>query len=140
MAAPQVQISYNDLDIAVYWDFDPIGSYVAYNLYWSFALDMAGETLLKGGIPNRPDTNFSTKAILYKFSRTSIGATENSVFYLRLKGIDSSMAEDSANPGEVKRISSLPEQLAEYHTSQVYGYDRTNGIWRKIKVTNTGSF
>lgn len=140
MAAPQVQISYNDLDIAVYWDYDPTGTYVAYNLYWSFALDMAGETLLKGGITNTPDTNFSNKAILYKFNRASIGATENSVFYLRLKGIDSSMTEDSANPGEIKRICSLPEQLAQYHTSQAYGYDRNSNIWRKLKVTNSGSF
>lgn len=139
MAAPQIQISYNDMDIAVYWDFDPIGSYVAYNLYWSFSADMADETLLKGGITNTPDTNFSDSAILYKFSRVSIGTTENSVFYLRLKGINSSMVEDSANPGEIKRVCSLPEQLAQYHTSQAYGFDRATGVWRKLKVTNTGS-
>jgi hypothetical protein len=139
MAAPTIQISYNDSEIRVYWDFDSTGTYASYNLYWSVASDMAGEALIKGGIPNTPDFYYSNRHIFYKFKRETIGQTINSVFYMRLKGVNVLGVEDAVNPSAIEYVPSLPELSAQYKAVEIHGFDYTNNIWRKVKVTTDGT-
>lgn len=139
MAAPSLQISYNDSEIRVFWDFDSTGTYASYNLYWSAASNMAGEALVASRIGNTPDVYYSKSSIFYKFKRASIGLTVDSVFYMRLKGVSAAGVEDAANPGAIKYIPSLSEQLDQNKAVEIHGYDYTNKIWRKVKVDATGT-
>jgi len=139
MAAPSVQVSYNDMEIKVFWDLDITGTYIAFNLYWSFDKNMIGEAKVASNIPNSPDTNYSSKSVLYKFKREVIGAINTSVIYLILKGIDTIGVEDTVNIGAIKRIESLPEQLQRYRSAQVLGYNYSTNTWKKVKVASDGN-
>lgn len=139
MAAPSVQVSYNDMEIKVFWDLDITGAYVAFNLYGSFDKNMVGEAKVASNIPNSPDTTYSSKSVLYKFKREVIGAINTSIIYLRLKGVNILGVEDTVNIGAIKRIESLPEKLQRYRSAQVLGYDYNTNIWRKVKVASDGN-
>jgi hypothetical protein len=139
MTAPSVQMSYNDSEIRVFWDMDTTGAYASFNLYWSVASDMAGESAVKSYINNTPDIYYSNKQIFYKFKRADFGLTNDSVFYMRLKGVSAAGVEDAANPGAIKYIPSLSEQLDQNKAVEVHGYDYTNKMWRKIKVGTDGT-
>jgi hypothetical protein len=139
MAAPSVQISYNDSEIRVFWDYDPSGAYATYNLYWSVDSGMAGEAQVASNLSNTPDGYYSRQSIFYKFKREDIGLTVDSVFYMRLKGVSASGVEDAANPGATKYIPSLSEKIAHDRAVEIHGYDYTNKIWRKVKVDATGT-
>src|SRR4030042_1075846 len=139
MAAPAIQMSYNDSEIRIYWNFDSTGTYASCNLYWSAASNMAGEALVKIGIGNTPDAYYSTKHIFYKFKRETIGQTIDSVFYMRLKGVSALGVEDAANPGPIEYIMSLPEVMAQNKAVEIHGYDYTNNMWRKVRVSVDGT-
>lgn len=139
MAAPSIHIGYNDSEIKVFWDFDSTGTYASFNLYWSVDSGMAGEALVASNINNTPDGYYSSNSITYKFKRASIGLTTASVFYMRLKGVSAAGVEDAANPGEIRYIMSLSEQIDQNKAVEIHGYDYTNSIWRKIKVDATGT-
>lgn len=139
MAAPSIQVSYNDSEIRIFWDYDSTGTYASYNLYWSAAANMAGEALVASGIGNTPDVYYSKTSIFYKFKRELIGRTVDDVFYLRLKGVSAAGVEDAANPGAIKYIPSLPELIAQNKAVEIHGYDYTNKIWRKVSVDATGA-
>jgi len=100
---------------------------------------MAGEALVASNIGNTPDVYYSKCSIFYKFKRASIGLTVDSVFYMRLKGVSAAGVEDAANPGAIKYIPSLSEQLDQNKAVEIHGYDYTNKIWRKVKVDATGT-
>jgi hypothetical protein len=139
MAAPLIQISYNDSEIRVFWDFDSTGTYAMFNLYWSVSSAMAGEAKVASNIGNTPDAYYSKSSIFYKFKRTAIGLTNDSVFYMRLKGVSAAGVEDAANPGAIKYICSLSEQLDQNKAVEIHGYDYTNKMWRKVKVAVDGT-
>lgn len=139
MAAPAIQMSYNDSEIRIYWDYDSTGAYATYNLYWSVDSGMAGEALVASNIGNTPDGYYSKNSIFYKFKRDSIGRTIDSVFYMRLKGVSAAGVIDAANPGAIKYIPSLSEQLDQNKAVEIHGYDYTNKMWRKVKVDTTGT-
>jgi len=139
MAAPSVQIAYNDTEIAVFWDLDKYGTYARFNLYWSVDSGMAGEALVASNINNVPNAYYSNKSVYYKFKRGDIGLTINSVFYMRIKGVSAAGVEDAANPGATRYIPSIPEKIAQDKAVEIHGYDYTNNIWRKIKVDATGT-
>jgi hypothetical protein len=139
MAAPSIHIGYNDSEIKIFWDFDKTGVYAWYNLYWSVDSGMAGEALVASNINNTSDGYYSSNSITLKFKREAIGLTNDSVFYMRLKGVSASGVEDAANPGAIRYISSLSEQLDQNKAVEIHGFDYTNKIWRKIKVDTTGT-
>jgi hypothetical protein len=139
MAAPSIQISYNDSEIKIFWDFDPTTLYPAINLYWSSDPTMFGETLVVSYILNSPDATYSNRSVFYKFKREVIGLTNDSDFYLRLKGVLVNGLEDAANPGETRYIPSLADQVSMLNSVQIQGYDYTNDIWRSVGVSTDGS-
>lgn len=139
MAAPAIQISYNDKEIRVFWDQDTSGSYAFFNLYWSVASDMTGESAVQANIPNVPDIYYSKKQIMFKFKREAIGLTDDDVFYMRLKGVSAAGVEDTVNVGPIKYIPSLPEQISNFRGTQIHGYDYTNKMWRKVSVDTDGT-
>jgi len=136
MAAQSVQIVYNDAEIRLMWDFDITGVFQRYNLYWSVDSGMAGEAAVMSNIPNTPGNIYSPKHVFVKFKRETIGLTNDSVFYVRIKGVNSLGVED---PGPIRYIPSLLEQIDHNNAAQIYGYDYTNKIWRRVKVLDTGA-
>lgn len=139
MAAPAIQISYNDKEIRVFWDQDTSGSYASFNLYWSADSGMAGEATVQTYIPNVPDRYYSRSQIMFKFKREDIGLTDDDVFYMRLKGVSAAGVEDAVNVGPIKYIPSLPEQISNYRGTQIHGFDYTNKMWRKVSVDSDGT-
>jgi hypothetical protein len=139
MTAPSIQMSYNDMEIRVFWDMDTTGTYASFNLYWSVASTMAGESAVVVGITNTPDPYYSNKQIFYKFKRADIGLTADSVFYMRVKGVSAAGVIDTANPGITKYIPSLSEQLDQNKAVEIHGFDYTNKMWRKVKVGTDGA-
>jgi hypothetical protein len=139
MAAPSIHIGYNDSEIKVFWDYDSTGTYASFKLYWSANSGMAGEAAIGSNINNTPDGYYSDNSITYKFKRASLGLTVDSVFYLRLKGVTAGGVEDAANPGAIRYIPSLSEQIDQNKAVQIHGFDYTNKIWRKVKVDATGT-
>lgn len=139
MTAPSVQLSYNDSEVRIFWDFDSTGVYSTFNLYWSAAANMAGEAQIARYIPNNPDRYFSNKSIFYKFNRATLGLTVESSLYLRLKGVNASGVEDASNPGVIRYLPSLSEQISQNKAVEMHGFDYTNKIWRKLKTDATGS-
>lgn len=138
MTAPAIHIGYNDSEIKVFWDFDSTGAYARFNLYWSVDSGMAGEALVASNIGNTPDGYYSSNSITYKFKRSTIGLTNESVFYMRLKGVSAAGVIDAANPGAIRYIPSLSEQLDQNKAVEIHGFDYTNKIWRKVKVDASG--
>lgn len=139
MSAPSIQLSYNDMEIKIFWDSDISGAYIAFNLYWSSDSSMAGEAIVASNISNTPDTMYSKRSVFYKFKRVAIGTTKASIIYLRLKGINSSGVEDILNVGAIKRIGSLAEQVQRYRSAQTLGFDYTTNTWKKVKVASDGN-
>lgn len=137
MAAPSVQIAYNDEEIKVFWNYDPTGVHVSFNLYWSVDSGMAGAALVVNA-SNIPDAYYSSSHIVYKFKRATLGLTLDSVFYLRLTGVFSGGSEDPL-VGLIKYVPSLSEQLDQNKAVEIHGYDYTNKMWRKVGVSTSGT-
>lgn len=139
MAAPVVQIYENGTKIRLMWELDRTGVYKAFNLYWAVPSSMAGEVLLRSNINNAANAFESNKHVFVDFTRTELGLTEASEFHVRIKGIQMSGIEDALNPSPVKFIPPATESPEEYHVAMTYGFDTTNGIWRRITVNADGS-
>lgn len=139
MAAPDVQIYENGSKIRLMWELDRTGVYQAFNLYWAVPSSMAGEVLLRSKINNAANAFESNKHVFVDFNRTEIGLTEAAEFHVRIKGIQMSGVEDAANPSATKFIPAANESPEEYHVAMTYGFDNTNGIWRRITVNADGS-
>ena len=139
MTAPNVQIGFNDEVIKVMWYLDATGAYAFFNLYWSLDSGMAGEAKITSNIPNVPDTYYSKEHVTYAFRRSAIGVTNNTEFYLRLKGVSSAGVEDVAGAGAIRLIQSLSAQREEYNAVQIYGYDTAKSMWKRVKANDDGS-
>jgi hypothetical protein len=100
---------------------------------------MAGEAKVASNIPNVPDTYYSKEHITYAFKRAAISQSNTSEFYLRLKGVSPAGVEDAANPGATRIIPSLTAQREEYNATQIYGYDSTKQLWKRVKVGDDGT-
>ena len=136
MVGPNVQIGFNHEVVKIMWTSDKTGAYVSYNLYWDTSVGMGAESLL-ATVPNVVDTYYSKEHITYAFRRVSIGLTNDSEFYLRLKGVSVLGVIDT--PGAVRLIPSLTAQREEYNATQMYGYDTSKGLWKRVKVNDDGS-
>ena len=139
MAAPNIQMGFNDEVIKLMWDLDTTGAYGSFNLYWSLDSAMAGEAAVATGINNVADAYYSDKHVTYAFKRSDIGLTNDSEFYVRLKGVSPAGVEDVANPGAIRLIPSLSAQREEYNAMQMYGWDPTKQLWKRVKVNDDGS-
>jgi hypothetical protein len=139
MAAPNVQICTNDEVVKVMCSKDITGAYSFFNLYWSTDSGMAGEAAIASNIPNVPDTYYSKEHVTYAFRRSAIGVSNTAEFYVRLKGVSAGGVEDAANPGATRLIPSLTAQREEYNATQIYGYDYTKGLWKRVKVGDDGT-
>lgn len=130
MAAPAVQIYCNAGKMKIFIDF--ITDYIAYNLYWDTDPAMGAEALV-GRTSNVVDGQYSRAHVLYPFTRP---VSEDTVFYLRLKGILPSGVEDVGNPGPIKYIPSVSENLPLYKPVIIEGFDGT--VYRPVKVNTDG--
>lgn len=139
MAAPSVQIGFNDEIVKVMWLLDTTGSYGFFNLYYDTSSGMSTEALVASMIPNIADTYYTKDKVTYAFKRSDIGMTINSEFYLRLKGVSPAGVEDVANPGPVRFIPSIASQREEYNATQIYGWDTVKSLWKRVKVNDDGS-
>lgn len=138
MAAPVIQIYYNDAEVKIMWLPDLTGVYSTFNLYWSALSTMVGEVAIKTLIPNVAGSFYSDKHIITSFKRADIGLTTSNEFYLRLKGVSAGGVEDGANPGPTRYIQSLLEIREEFHSAQIYGFDYDRNMWKKVAVGYTG--
>jgi hypothetical protein len=139
MAAPNVQIGFNDEVVKVMWVLDDTGAYGFFNLYYDSVVGMGTEALVASNIPNIADTYYAKDKVTFCFRRSAIGMTNDSEFYLRLKGVSPAGVEDIASPGATRIIPSLTAQRDEYNATQIYGYDTVKSIWKRVKVNNDGS-
>jgi hypothetical protein len=130
MAAPAVQLYTNAGKMKIFIDF--ITDYIAYKLYWDTSPAMGGE-LLVGRTPNVVDGQYSRVHVLYPFTRP---VSEATVFYLRLKGILPSGAEDVGNPGPIKYVPAISESLPLYKPVIIEGFD--GNVYRPVKVDSAG--
>lgn len=136
MVGPNVQIGFNDEVVKVMWISDITGTHMSYNLYYDTVVGMGGESLV-ANVPNVPDTYYSKIHVTYAFRRSAIGVSNDTEFYLRVKGVLAGGAEDT--PGAVRLIPSLSAQREEYNAVQMYGYDSVKQLWKRIKVTDDGT-
>jgi len=139
MAGPRVQIFQNDERVKLYWVFDRTGAYRSWNLYWSTDSGMAGEAQIASNISNVPDGLYSKNDVIYEFDRKTIGQTILTEFYVRVKGVDGSGVEDAANPGPTKLVPATEPDREEYHGSQIYGFDYTKDLWKRVRVKDDGA-
>jgi hypothetical protein len=130
MAAQAVQIYTNAGKMKIFVDY--VAGYVAYNLYSDTVLAMSGESLV-GKFTNTVDGQYSSKQAIYSFTRP---VAEGTAFYLRLKGIPSSGVEDSGNPGPVKYVPAVSENLPLYKPVIMQGFD--GDVYRTVKVDSAG--
>jgi hypothetical protein len=139
MAAPNVQLGFNDEVVKVMWSADTLGTYSFFNLYWSTSAAMAGEAKVASNIPNIPDAYYSKEHITYAFKRATLGLANTAEFYLRLKGVSLAGIEDAGSPGATKLVPSITAQREEYNAAQIYGFDPVKGMWKKVKVGDDGT-
>jgi len=139
MAAPNVQIGFNDEVVKVMWYLDKTGTYGSFKLYWSLDSGMAGEATVATGLNNVADAYYSKEHVTYAFRRSAIGVGNDTEFYLRLKGVYPGGAEDTVNVGATRLIPSLQAQREEYNAAQIYGYDSTKQLWKRVKVGDDGT-
>jgi hypothetical protein len=139
MAAPSVQIMINAGKMRLMWERDTTDTYRYFNLYWSLDSGMAGEAQVQANIPNVSDGYYSDRHVTYLFNRSDIGVGEGTEFYMRLKGVDAAGIEDAAHPGPTKYVRAVDAQREEYDATQIYGYDYTKQIWKRVKVQNDGT-
>jgi len=140
MAAPTISVLSNSSRIRLSWAMDKTGIYRSFNIYWSLDSGMAGEALLASKVPNRADSMYgNNRIVIYDFNRSDIGVTDNTEFFVRLKGVSASDVEDAANPGLTKLIQLLFPNVEQNHPAQIYGWDYIKNLWKRIKVTEDGS-
>jgi len=125
MSVPRIQVAFNDLTVTIFWEFDSVSPYAVYNLYWSLDPSMSTEGLLKYHIPNVAG---DTATVFYKFSRSEIGLSGDSKFYLRLKGVPATLIEDSLNPGPIREIPSIYNNGYDFRTKGATGAQGVTGI------------
>lgn len=130
MAAPAVQTYINAGKMKIIIDF--IAGYASYNVYWSTDPAMGGETKI-GNTPNVVDGMYSTKHVLYPFTRP---ISESSSFYMRIKGVSSSGVEDVGSPGPIKYMPAVSENLPLYKPVILEGFD--GNVYRPVKVDTSG--
>lgn len=139
MAAPNVQMGFNDEVVKVMWAIDTTGTYGFFNLYYDTVVGMGTEALVASNVPNIADTYYTKDKVTYAFRRSAIGMTNDSEFYLRLKGVSLAGVEVVGSEGPVRLIPSLAAQREEYHATQIYGYDYTKSLWKRVKVGDDGA-
>lgn len=130
MAAPSVQIYTNAGKMKIFVDIIP--TYVAYNLYYATAVGMGGETLV-GTFRNIVDGMYSGVHAMYQFNRP---VAEGVTYYLRLKGILPGGSEDAGNPGPVKYVPAVSDNLPLYKPVIIEGFD--GNVFRPVKVDTAG--
>lgn len=135
MSAPSVQIKQNDEKVGVFWDLDLSGVYVGFKLYYDTASDMSGETAFSGTFLNSPNSMYSSKHVMYVFDRSTVGVGIDTGFYLRVKGVKADTTEEA---GATRYVPSLDEIAGAENVSKLYGYDPTNGVWRRVVVDTSG--
>jgi len=135
MATPSVQIKTNDEKVEVFWELDTSGVYTGYKLYYDTSSDMSGEIAFSDTFLNSSNSFFSGKHIFYSFSRSTVGVGIDTGFYLRVKGVK---ADTSEEVGPTRYIPSRDEIAGAEDVSKLYGYDPTNGVWRRVVVDSTG--
>lgn len=139
MAAPNVQIGFNDEAVKVMWELDSTGAYGFFNLYYDSAVGMGTEAKVASNIPNIADAYYTKDKVTFCFRRSALGMANDSEFYLRLKGVSPAGIEDAAAPGAVRIIPSLSAQREEYNATQIYGFDYVKGLWKRVRVTDNGT-
>jgi len=135
MSVPSVQIKVNDAKVEVFWELDTSGVYLRFKLYYDIASDMSGETAFSDIFLNTPNTIYSSKHVFYSFDRSEVTSDLNTGFYLRVKGVK---ADASEVAGATRYIPGLDELAGMENVSKLYGYDATNGVWRKVIVDSAG--
>jgi hypothetical protein len=130
MAAPAAQMYTNAGKMKIFVDIIP--NYVAYNLYSDTAVGMGAESLV-GTFRNIVDGMYSSKHAMYQFNRP---VAEGVSYYLRLKGVLPSGSEDTGNPGPVKYVPAVSENLPLYKPVIIEGFD--GNVYRPVKVDTAG--
>lgn len=130
--APELQIAVNSNKVQIFWEVDVEQYYPFWNLYWGEDSSMAPEVLAKGNIPNIADTYYSKHHVTVTINRPT---TEQTPFYIRIKGILASGAEDTAHPSATEYVPEFRE-VDPMLKQKMYGYDLDtgDGIWRPVKV------
>lgn len=139
MAAPSIQIYYNDARVKIAWEVDHTSVYRSFNVYWSVSSTMAGEVLLQGRIPNVDSSFYGKGQIFYEFERSIIGLTVANELYLRLKGVNVAGVEDAVGVGATRLIPSTTLAKEYNAIAQAYGYDYDKNLWKRVKVNDDGS-
>jgi len=133
MPVPSIQIAFNDTEVQIFWEIDTSGTYVKYDILYA---DGANTGVIADSIPNAADNYYSKNTIFYKFKRGTFSIATTSSFDLRLRAYDSVGATFL---GDEKYVPSMDERVPQYKTTQIYGYDYSNDIWRKVKVETNGT-
>ena len=131
---PAVQIMVNAEQMKIYFDAGS-STYIAYNLYHSAAANMAGEALV-ARIADEPDGTYSRSQAVYSFRRSTLGYVESDIFYMRLKGILPSGAEDGGSVGATAYIPNVFDKIPSYNPVQLYGND--GNVWLRTKSDSDG--
>jgi len=135
MAAPKIQIYFNDEKIRLYWSKADSSTYRGFFLYYSTSSAMAGESKVTDKeLPNVVDSTYSREHIIYTFNRSDISMPLDSGFFARLKGVTPAGSEDSASPGPTVYIPSTYEKVPQYQAVIIHGYDPEFGVWRRSKM------
>lgn len=135
MAVPSVQIKTNDEKVEVFWELDSSGVYTRFKLYYDTSASMAGESAFSDTFLNSPNSRYSSKHVFYSFDRSEVGVGIDTGFYLRVKGIKADTSEEA---GATRYIPARDEVAGAEDVSKLYGYDATNGVWRRVLVDTTG--
>ena len=130
MAAPATQLYTNAGKMKIFLDF--ITDYISYNLYYDTVIGM-GTKILVGNFLNGIDGMYSKKHAMYQFNRP---VSESSSFYLMLIGVLPGGSLDTGNPGPVKYVPAVSENLPLYKPVIVEGFD--GNVYRPIKVDSAG--
>lgn len=136
MASPSIQISDNGRIMKVFWEVDTSGLHSSYTLYWDDNSGFASPTQLGGTFINSPDTTYSNKHIIYRFSRDTLGVSDNTGFYLRLTG---ALVAGGTDYSSVKYVPALNEDVPANNVARLFGYDPSTEIWRKVVVVKDSS-